>query len=269
MEMLTQILKNITGSSSTDNNWLKVTGQTACSDWVISDADDDSSLPVELSAFTATSEDGAVTLLWRTETEVDNVGFSIYRSETAGEDVAGQSHAATSGNYTKIAFVKGAGNTAMPRDYQFTDEGVEPGKTYFYYLEDIDLTGGKGKSDIIELVVLSNPALPIPREFRLLQNYPNPFNPETWIPYQLSENAKIVVRIYDIGGRLVREFDLGMQKAGYYVSKEKVLHWDGRNAKGEQVASGIYIYHLRSAMTKSLQMPTNRKTFIKRLVILK
>ncbi|MDE0088821.1 MAG: leucine-rich repeat domain-containing protein [Candidatus Poribacteria bacterium] len=78
----------------------------------------------------------------------------------------------------------------------------------------------------------------------LLPNYPNPFNPETWIPYQLSEPADVTLTIYDIQGRVVRNLDLGHQRAGMYHSRSRAAHWDGRNAQGESVASGIYFYTL-------------------------
>jgi thiol-disulfide isomerase/thioredoxin len=99
----------------------------------------------------------------------------------------------------------------------------------------------------------------IPRRTALLQNYPNPFNPETWIPYQLSEDAEVEISIYDIAGRLVKRMDLGFRKAGYYVSRGRAIRWDGRNEQGERVASGIYIY----------RMQVGGKVFSKRMVILK
>ena len=86
-------------------------------------------------------------------------------------------------------------------------------------------------------------ALP-PEETALLANYPNPFNPETWIPYQLAEPAAVTVRIYSVEGRLVRTLVLGHQPAGMYHRKSRAAYWDGRNAQGEKVASGIYFYTL-------------------------
>ena len=87
-------------------------------------------------------------------------------------------------------------------------------------------------------------ALLLPKETTLLANYPNPFNPETWLPYQLSESADVTLTIYDIQGRVVRALDLGHQGAGMYHSRSRAAHWNGRNAQGESVASGIYFYTL-------------------------
>ena len=83
-----------------------------------------------------------------------------------------------------------------------------------------------------------------PTQNLLLQNYPNPFNPETWIPYQLSEDSLVSVSIYDTTGQLIRTLPLGFQAAGFYNSRSRAAYWDGRNALGERVASGIYFYQL-------------------------
>ena len=83
-----------------------------------------------------------------------------------------------------------------------------------------------------------------PTQNLLLQNYPNPFNPETWIPYQLSEDSAVSISIYDTTGRLVRTLSLGFQSAGFYNSRSQAAYWDGRNELGERVASGVYFYQL-------------------------
>ncbi len=98
-----------------------------------------------------------------------------------------------------------------------------------------------------------------PTQDLLLQNYPNPFNPETWIPYQLSEASPVSVSIYDTTGKLIRKLSLGFQSAGFYNSRERAAYWDGRNALGERVASGVYFYQLTT--------PTFQQT--RRLVIVK
>ena len=83
-----------------------------------------------------------------------------------------------------------------------------------------------------------------PTETALLPNYPNPFNPETWLPYQLAESAAVTVRIYAANGSLIRILALGYQPAGIYEGRSRAAYWDGRNAQGEPVASGVYFYTL-------------------------
>ena len=102
-------------------------------------------------------------------------------------------------------------------------------------------------------------ALMIPDKTVLRANYPNPFNPETWIPYHLASDTAVQISIYDIQGVLVRQFNLGHQKAGYYTDRRKAVYWDGRNEIGEPVSSGIYFYTLT----------TDDYTGTRRMVILK
>ena len=97
------------------------------------------------------------------------------------------------------------------------------------------------------------------KETKLLPNYPNPFNPDTWIPYQLSEAATVIVKIYDIRGHLVRTIGVGHKSVGYYITRERAVYWDGRNEKGESVSSGVYFYTLN----------TDTYTQTRRMVIVK
>lgn len=86
----------------------------------------------------------------------------------------------------------------------------------------------------------------IPRVADLFQNYPNPFNPETWIPYQLSTDSDMLIRIYNASGIIIRTLNLGYKPAGFYTSKDKATYWDGRNEAGEEVSSGIYFYTIQA-----------------------
>jgi photosystem II stability/assembly factor-like uncharacterized protein len=90
----------------------------------------------------------------------------------------------------------------------------------------------------------------LPQQSRLLPNYPNPFNPETWIPFELREAANVSIGIYNPGGELVRELDVGHREPGYHVSRGASAHWDGRNRAGESVSSGLYFYELRAGTVR-------------------
>jgi hypothetical protein len=82
---------------------------------------------------------------------------------------------------------------------------------------------------------------PIPAEFALSQNYPNPFNPTTTIrfgiPEKLTAGIPVRLRIYNAIGELVRTLVDETISPGQYA-----IEWDGRNARGEIAASGIYLY---------------------------
>ena len=98
-----------------------------------------------------------------------------------------------------------------------------------------------------------------PQDTLLAQNFPNPFNPETWIPYQLSKATEVKIDIYNVSGHLVRSLDVGWQPTGSYMTPSSAAYWDGKNAVGERVASGIYFYTLQ----------TSDFTATRRMVILK
>ena len=87
----------------------------------------------------------------------------------------------------------------------------------------------------------------IPDYTTLLPNFPNPFNSETWIPYQLSQDSNVTIRIYDVEGKLVQVIELGHKAAGFYVNRERAIYWDGHTQTGELAASGIYYYTIRTA----------------------
>ena len=103
------------------------------------------------------------------------------------------------------------------------------------------------------------PADLIPQRTVLLANYPNPFNPETWLPYQLANDAEVVIRIYSANGQLVRNMDLGFQQAGYYIGRSRAAYWDGRNDLGERLASGVYFYELRTPESSTTRKMVIRK----------
>jgi len=81
----------------------------------------------------------------------------------------------------------------------------------------------------------------VPGLVELAQNYPNPFNPHTIIIFILPQPGEIKLQIYDITGRLVRNFGPLQYSAG-----EHQLQWNGCNDRGLPVPSGVYYYKLES-----------------------
>ena len=77
-----------------------------------------------------------------------------------------------------------------------------------------------------------------------LANYPNPFNPETWIPFELAEDAAVTVIIYDVQGKRIRQLQLGLVAAGRYMAADQAAYWDGKSETGEVVSSGTYFYQI-------------------------
>ncbi len=81
----------------------------------------------------------------------------------------------------------------------------------------------------------------LPTHFLLHQNFPNPFNPMTVISYQLPVSSNIQLTIYDMMGRRVNELVSGRVSSG----KHSVI-WNGTDSQNNPVASGMYLYQLKS-----------------------
>ena len=86
---------------------------------------------MNLVSFNAEALEDSVLLTWETASEIDNAGFHLWRSET--ED----------GQYVRItdSLIPAEGSPALGAEYEYEDFDVEPGKTYYYKLEDIDTDG--------------------------------------------------------------------------------------------------------------------------------
>lgn len=114
---------------------------------------------------------------------------------------------------------------------------------------DMDNDGRVTSSDVIMIIRKSAELLApanFPERFELMQNFPNPFNPETWIPYQISEPAEVIIRIYNNSGKLIRELDLGYKLPGVYKTRNEAAYWDGKDESGEYSASGVYFYSIHA-----------------------
>jgi len=88
----------------------------------------------------------------------------------------------------------------------------------------------------------------VPRQFTLYQNHPNPFNPETEIRYDIPTMAHVTLNIYNFLGQKICTLVDEQQQAGYHN-----VHWDGRNAYGVAVASGVYLYVLNTNNFSSMK----------------
>ncbi len=208
---------------------------------ILSDAENDQSLPVELIAFNASTEKGVVTISWITASELENSHFLLERSENEADD------------YVTVARLEGQGNTATETRYEYSDEVVKVGHKYFYRLTDVDYAGNRHSSDHITVEVIA------PINFRLGQNYPNPFNHTTIVQYDLPEASKIDIIIYNVLGQKVIELVNDKFDAGYYKHE-----WDGTNQAGLTIASGLYIIRFNA---RGLESDKNFTKVIKAILL--
>ncbi|MCZ7556365.1 MAG: T9SS type A sorting domain-containing protein [Bacteroidia bacterium] len=120
-----------------------------------------------------------------------------------------------------------------------TEEGTSLGR----------LTGSAGERLTVNIdgsgeVLMRISVRPLAGEDALGINYPNPFQvaTESWIPYTLSHDGEVRLAIFDLLGRHVRTLVSSTQLAG-----EKLVSWNGRDANGDAVPAGMYVYRLETA----------------------
>jgi hypothetical protein len=194
----------------------------------------DVGLPVELSSFTATPQNGAVLLEWRTESEFENQGFHLHRSLQVG------------GPYIQItdSLIPGAGTTPIPHEYSYTDEDLVNGMTYFYKLEAIGFnTDYREIFGPISATPTNQYGSQIPASFFLYQAKPSPFGSggETMIHFDLPTRIHLTLKIYDVTGKLVQTLVDQEKPPGMHLER-----WNGKDENGKQVSSGVYFYRLSS-----------------------
>lgn len=220
---ITFTIINHSGSSN-------LTWQNSNSNWAIFDGNNSSlwtngtftnlntsPLPVELSTFTANTNNNKVELNWQTATEVNNYGFEIQRSKQSNNLA-----------WEKIGFVEGNGNSNSPKSYRFTDDNPIQGNLV-YRLKQLDINGDYKYSKEIEVNL-------IPKNFILFQNYPNPFNPSTTIKFSLPKMSFVTIKIFDITGREVATLLNGFKDPGTYSI----------NFNAGSLSSGTYFYKITS-----------------------
>jgi hypothetical protein len=169
-----------------------------------------------------------INLSWHALTDPTVRGYNVYRNLWEN------------GTFTKL-------NSSPVVGTSFGDTTAQDSTTYWYYVTGVyssgDWTGESFAShkDIghTGFVGINGETLPIPGSFFLAQNYPNPFNPTTTISFGLPKAADITLDVFNVLGQKVRTLITGHQDAGY-----KTFVWDGRDAVGKSVASGLYFYRL-------------------------
>jgi hypothetical protein len=82
----------------------------------------------------------------------------------------------------------------------------------------------------------------VPSQYMLEQNYPNPFNPTTQISFSLPNTERMTLTVYNLIGQKIRTLVDGTMSAGSHV-----VTWNGRDARGAQMPSGVYFYRLESS----------------------
>lgn len=174
---------------------------------------DSTVVPVELSIFTAEILDNQVLLHWTTETETNNLGFEIFRSNDRL-------------NWQSRGFVLGKGTSTIKSYYTFYDKDIF-GNNFYYKLKQIDYNGKFTFTDVIEIAISAH-------NYYLSQNYPNPANPETNIIFSLPVKTVATISLYSITGELLAEIINEEKEKGIYKIEFNLSKY----------SSGIYFYRI-------------------------
>ncbi|MBP7310703.1 MAG: choice-of-anchor J domain-containing protein, partial [Candidatus Cloacimonetes bacterium] len=198
---------------------------------------DNQTLPVELSSFTATvSSELFVTLKWVSESETDHAGYNVYRAESNVLDSALRIN-------TQIIDDGAANGTQM--SYAYSDFEAYNNMQYYYWLESVSLGGISqffGPLSVVIGNLAEEPEQPeIQLSTKLMSAFPNPFNPNTNLRYSLKEAGNVAIDVYNLKGQLIRSFKASHSSPGFYQ-----VAWDGRDNNGQLVSSGIYMYRMSS-----------------------
>lgn len=185
-----------------------------------------------ISGSLAQTGSGSITVLWSPNQEADLAGYRLY-------------YGFQSRYYTHTIDV---GNRN-----EWTLRHLQPGKMYFVALTAYDLSGNESAySDEVSSVpdTAQGSEAIVPDVMILYQNYPNPFYPSTTIPFKLTEDGTIKLRILNPVGQTVRVLYQGEQKAGFHK-----IDWDGKDESGNEIASGVYFIRLEAGalqLTKTM-----------------
>ena len=179
---------------------------------------------------------------------IGNAGSNLfygYQGDDIFRGLAGQNRAFFSGGITEYDIVQSVENSETlisVIDFESNRDGTD----LYMNVEEFDFNGTVYQaSDLLEYRPLESN---VPTLFELHKPFPNPFNPKTKIALNTTNDAKIELVIFDINGRLVREFDITGRPPGY-----QVVEWDASDNNGNQVSTGVYFIRFTNEASYQVQ----------------
>ncbi len=180
----------------------------------------DNQVATLLRSYESVYEGGGTKITWRLWDIDEGVSFAVHRRSGAHED---------------FRPVDSPAITRSELTFTFRDVDIEDGGEYRYRIYAV--TGDGPRMLLFETDPVMVPARPV----TLYQNSPNPFNPSTTIRFYLPERVHVTLGVYDVSGRSVATLIDGYRDRGAHA-----VEWNGRDARGGDIASGIYFYRLRA-----------------------
>ena len=188
-----------------------------------------STLPVELAAFSATTDSDGVTLHWETASEAGNAGFFVERAGAA----EGQP-------FAPLAWIEGHGTTSETQRYRYRAANLEPGR-HVFRLKQVDVDGTFAYSTQVEASV------DLAGTYHFSAAYPNPFNPQTQFSLAVKTPQHVTASVFDVTGRRVAVLYRGHLEA----RQSRTLRWDAG-----QHASGLYLIRVTGEHFSAVQRVT-------------
>jgi hypothetical protein len=166
---------------------------------------------------------GGNQLSWDPSLEADFQYFKVYRG-------------------TNPDFTPGPGNLVFATTLTSWNDPDFDGWDVHYKITALDHSGNEGGAASPGSATAVGDVAP-PQKYALYQNTPNPFNPTTIVRYDVpAGGGKVTLRIYDVGGRLVRTLVDGVESAG-----RKAVTWHGLDNRGQKITTGVYFYRLAAS----------------------
>jgi hypothetical protein len=183
---------------------------------------------------------GALTLSWEAaadeKTPAKGLCYNLRVGTVRGGKEMMAAHANSDGALTTPSF----GNVQQNKTWVL--RGLNPNLTCYWAVQAIDgCFAGSGWATAEVITSVAGNRSEAPLQYALQQNYPNPFNPATKISFTLAEPSQMRLQIYDVTGKLIKVLLEAKYGAGAHQ-----LEWDGRDTRGQKVASGVYFYSLRA-----------------------
>ncbi|GEM_PF-6259596 len=197
-----------------------------------------------------TSANNHPLLSWDANNEADLNNYKIYKKKGNGGWNFLNTSDATTYEDDQETVVRIPEANAVNAYYKITATDLSANESAYSNTVSIVVTGPPG----FKIGMNGEPTAGIPQSLQLLQNYPNPFNPSTNIAFYLPEAAQVEVSIYSLTGEKVITLLNGYNEAGTYQ-----VSWDGKDAQGNPVGSGIYLYQLK----------TGEKRLMKKMILIK
>ena len=111
-------------------------------------------------------------------------------------------------------------------------------KIYWYKLESVDFYGDVTLGGIVSAMPSESA---YPDKFSLFQNHPNPFNPGTTIPFEIKEETKVVISVYNVLGQEICRLAERIFEKGYHE-----IYWDGKDYFNKDMHANLYIFSMKA-----------------------